>query len=87
MIDHADHVANDAAFAGGVHSLQHEQDRPKVPGTPVRVEHLLEVGQSGAAFGEQFLTVGLVAFEPGGGGVVDIGDAGVGGCPQYLHRR
>jgi len=67
-------MGDDAAFAGGVHPLQHQQDRAVVALLAVGVEHLLQVGEPSAAFSQDLRGVVLVAGEAGTGVGIDIGD-------------
>ena len=74
-VDQADRVPDRAALAGGVHSLQHDQDlgRPFGHRPPRRVQPLLEVSElrgQGLGGGRG---VGLLAGEAGGAGGVQAG--------------
>ncbi len=65
-ISSSHNVFDDAALARGVHTLQHQEQRAVVlAASAVRVQHLLQVGESLVAFGLQRRRVGLLALEPG----------------------
>jgi hypothetical protein len=64
-------VADDAVLAGGVHPLQHDQQRP----APICIEALLQPGETGDVVRERRLGVVLVEIEPAGIGAIERGEA------------
>ena len=68
-----DGVAQDAALAGGVHALQHQQHRAGAAGLALGEQPLLQVGQLVAQRGEVGLARRLVAVVARGGVGLDRG--------------
>ena len=64
-VDQADGVPHDAALAGGVHALEHQQDAALPAGPALGEQPLLEVGQLVAQRVERRLALRLVAVEAG----------------------
>jgi hypothetical protein len=80
-VDRADDVTHDAALAGGVHPLQHQQQPVGAAGATVREQPLLQVGQLVVALRAGPLAVGLAAVEAGGRRRVDVAE------PEALAHR
>ena len=92
-VDRADHVAHDAALAGGVHPLQHEEHRGRaVDDARLGVKALLQLIELVGAGVEVFLTAALALGVARLGVGVDVGEAEplvraqqVGGVARPVH--
>ena len=70
----AEHVTHDAALAGGIHALQHDEQPPCRAFDAIRVHEPLVSGDFGGADRNELLGVLFIAVESGSGIAFDISD-------------